>query len=445
MKQSDLNHLRRLLGWIRCDIGQSPAELQQTMIDVAGGLGHPEISPEAKARMVETYRRAESIPLYVRAAVKALEKVLAGSGRRGPAAAGAGREGGAEEPLRTDETRASIGLDPDASAGREPVLDDVQIERGLGEIGVYEWGQRGEDWLAGAGYAARLLRADAFPPIDPVQAHVAHCAGCETCDGWRGMLGSQRQTRSVITHYECGRSNGDGTYAAVPVRAPVAGEAQRLDAPAQVGGTRFGKGIHWSTVIRAAQHHHQYMQDPAREAERIAQAKRFQAFVAGDAAPPASAAPVAVAKDGNLFWYGDPVARRGFNGDLYLAPQAYAAGHGAENSRIIPETHINAGDSVVLPPLPRRYARVGEYELVDYARTAVLYDRRQRAGVREVLVALVRECERADAQAGREVQRHFIYPDVLERARRALRDCRSNDFVQVDQKSAGGAGVIEWI
>jgi hypothetical protein len=72
--------------------------------------------------------------------------------------------------------------------------------------------------------------------------------------------------------------------------APVAGEAQRLDAPAQVGGTRFGKGIHWSTVIHAAQRHHEYMQDPAREAERIAQAKKFQALVAGDAAPQASEA-----------------------------------------------------------------------------------------------------------------------------------------------------------
>lgn len=81
MKKSDINHLRRLLGWVRCDIGQSPAELQQTMIDVADGLGHPDISPEAKTRMVESYRRAESIPLYVRAAVKALEKTLAAGGR----------------------------------------------------------------------------------------------------------------------------------------------------------------------------------------------------------------------------------------------------------------------------------------------------------------------------------------------------------------------------
>ncbi len=80
MKKSDMNHLRRLLGWIRCDIGQSPAELQQTMIDVADGLGHPEISEEARARMVGIYRRAEAVPLYVRAAVKALEKTLAAGG-----------------------------------------------------------------------------------------------------------------------------------------------------------------------------------------------------------------------------------------------------------------------------------------------------------------------------------------------------------------------------
>ncbi len=109
MKKSDMNHLRRLLGWIRCDIGQAPAELQQTMIDVAAGLGHPEISEEAKARMVETYRRAEAVPLYVRAAVKALEKVLASAGREG----GAGKASAAAGP------RANTGFDPGVDAGRE--------------------------------------------------------------------------------------------------------------------------------------------------------------------------------------------------------------------------------------------------------------------------------------------------------------------------------------
>ena len=65
MKQSDLNHLRRLLGWIRCDIGQAPGEMVQTMIDVAGKLGNPEISPEAQGRLMESYRRAEAVPIYV--------------------------------------------------------------------------------------------------------------------------------------------------------------------------------------------------------------------------------------------------------------------------------------------------------------------------------------------------------------------------------------------
>ena len=162
MKQSDLNHLRRLLGWVRCDIGQAPAELQQTMIDVADGLGHPEISEEAKARMVETYRRAEAVPLYVRAAVKALEKALAA----------AGREPGAGKARATAETRANAGFDPGAAAGREPALDDVQVERGLAEIGVHVWGPRAEDWLAGAEYAARILRgSEASPAAEPLQNH----------------------------------------------------------------------------------------------------------------------------------------------------------------------------------------------------------------------------------------------------------------------------------
>ena len=41
---------------------------------------------------------------------------------------------------------------------------------------------------------------------------------------WADALAS-----APVTHYECGRSNGDGTYAAVPVRAPVAGEAPPTD------------------------------------------------------------------------------------------------------------------------------------------------------------------------------------------------------------------------
>ena len=49
---------------------------------------------------------------------------------------------------------------------------------------------------------ASQASADAFPPIDPVQAHVAHCHGCETCDGWHDMLGSQRQTSEAVRDVE---------------------------------------------------------------------------------------------------------------------------------------------------------------------------------------------------------------------------------------------------
>lgn len=64
--------------------------------------------------------------------------------------------------------------------------------------------------------------------------------------------------------------------------APQASKAVRLDAPAQVGGVRFGKGIHWSTVIAAAQRHHAFMNTPEKEAERIARAKEFVESIQAD-------------------------------------------------------------------------------------------------------------------------------------------------------------------
>jgi hypothetical protein len=64
--------------------------------------------------------------------------------------------------------------------------------------------------------------------------------------------------------------------------APQASEAVRLDAPAQIGGVRFGKGIHWSTVIAAAQRHHTFMNTPEKEAERIARAKEFVESIQAD-------------------------------------------------------------------------------------------------------------------------------------------------------------------
>ena len=73
MKQSEINHLRLLLGWVRTEIGQTPDELVDTVRRVAGGV---EIGDSAKQRLVEAHDKAREVPKYVRAAEKALTKML---------------------------------------------------------------------------------------------------------------------------------------------------------------------------------------------------------------------------------------------------------------------------------------------------------------------------------------------------------------------------------
>ena len=72
MKRSDLNHLRRLVAWVQCEIGQSPDELVTTMRNLAErGITTDDAG---KARMVQAYDAARSVPKYVRDAVKALDR-----------------------------------------------------------------------------------------------------------------------------------------------------------------------------------------------------------------------------------------------------------------------------------------------------------------------------------------------------------------------------------
>ncbi len=73
LTQAQANHLRRLLAWVRGEVGQTPQEMVETLRSL-GPM--PEPSAEAKARLVDSYKRAEAVPKYVRAAVKALEKLL---------------------------------------------------------------------------------------------------------------------------------------------------------------------------------------------------------------------------------------------------------------------------------------------------------------------------------------------------------------------------------
>lgn len=70
------NHLRRLVAWVRCDVGQSPEELVNTIKEIAPAIG--EISEEAKQLLVLAHREATAVPQYVRAAIRALEKSIAG-------------------------------------------------------------------------------------------------------------------------------------------------------------------------------------------------------------------------------------------------------------------------------------------------------------------------------------------------------------------------------
>lgn len=75
MKQSEVNHLRLLLGWVRCEIGQSPDELVSTMQEIASKVDW-DIDVLAKQRLVDAHDAARKIPKYVRAAEKALTKML---------------------------------------------------------------------------------------------------------------------------------------------------------------------------------------------------------------------------------------------------------------------------------------------------------------------------------------------------------------------------------
>ncbi|WP_293000035.1 hypothetical protein [Nevskia sp.] len=76
LTQAELNHLRRLLGWVRCEIGPSPEEHKAIVGNILDKIGPDEVSDAGRARLVDAHRRIESVPGYVRAAVESLSKVL---------------------------------------------------------------------------------------------------------------------------------------------------------------------------------------------------------------------------------------------------------------------------------------------------------------------------------------------------------------------------------
>ena len=75
LSTAEINHLRRLIGWMDCEVGPSPDEMVDTMKKIAPTTGH--VSDEGRQRMIESMEKAASVPLYVRAAIKALRKATA--------------------------------------------------------------------------------------------------------------------------------------------------------------------------------------------------------------------------------------------------------------------------------------------------------------------------------------------------------------------------------
>ena len=51
MKRSDLNHLRRLVAWVQCEIGQSTDELVTTMRNLAERGITPRVQPRRRRRL----------------------------------------------------------------------------------------------------------------------------------------------------------------------------------------------------------------------------------------------------------------------------------------------------------------------------------------------------------------------------------------------------------
>lgn len=79
IKQSDINHLRRLIAYVKCEIGEDEQKTIQRYAEIAGITDH-ELNEEAKQRIMESIKKAASVPQYVRRAISALEKVVEESG-----------------------------------------------------------------------------------------------------------------------------------------------------------------------------------------------------------------------------------------------------------------------------------------------------------------------------------------------------------------------------
>ncbi len=78
LSKAEVNHLRLLLGWMRCSEGvfQSPEEIKATWRDLNDHGVTPSANNETRARLMEHYNLSADVPKYIRHALKMLTASL---------------------------------------------------------------------------------------------------------------------------------------------------------------------------------------------------------------------------------------------------------------------------------------------------------------------------------------------------------------------------------
>lgn len=75
LTDAEINHLRRLLAYVECEIGQAPEEMVETLKRIAPAV-NDDIGVEAYGRLEKAYEQSVAVPQYIRQAIKALKKTI---------------------------------------------------------------------------------------------------------------------------------------------------------------------------------------------------------------------------------------------------------------------------------------------------------------------------------------------------------------------------------
>ena len=76
LSKAEISHLKRLLGWCECDIGQEPEQYLEMIKRISPVCIDNENIESAREIVTEDYNKLKAKPKYVRAAIKSLKKYL---------------------------------------------------------------------------------------------------------------------------------------------------------------------------------------------------------------------------------------------------------------------------------------------------------------------------------------------------------------------------------